>query len=218
MILINKQQHPITVATLLLAVFITSGCSVRLADLTLVSTKNIDLSNAKFDVSKGQRTKGEDCAISLLGLIPLGIPNLEKAVDNALEKGNGNVMVDQVTYHSGAYFIIVSRSCIDVEGTVLNTGTTGGITNKPVVKQPTSYNTNTPVTNQSVQTPPAPSYQPVVQPQTQVVQQPVQPVLQDTAPTYQTYQQPQVEHSGKDLTSCLALVDNAAIARCVKGK
>ncbi len=88
--------------------------------------------------------------------------------------------------------------------------------NQAVVKQPISYNTNTPVTNQSVQTPPAPSYQPVVQPQ--VVQQPVQPVVQETAPTYETYQQPQVEHPGKDLRGCLSLVDNAAIAKCVRGK
>lgn len=55
-------------------------------------------------------------------------------------------------------------------------------------------------------------------PQQQLTKQPIQPVAEQNAPTYQTYQQPQVEHSGKDLRDCLALVDNAAIARCVKGK
>lgn len=119
MIPMNK-SYPVIVIALLL----TIGCSARVADLTLVSTKNIDLSNAKLDARKGKRIKGEDCAIALLGLIPLGHPNLEKAIDNALEKGKGNVMVDQVTYQKAAYFIIASQYCIEVEGTVLNVAET----------------------------------------------------------------------------------------------
>jgi hypothetical protein len=124
MIPINKEGFPGIEIIVLVSFILTSGCSVRVADLTLISTKNIDLSNATLDVRKGQRTKGEDCAIALLGLIPLGIPNLEEAVDDALEKGKGNVMVDQVSYSKGAYFIIASQSCIEVEGTVLNVAET----------------------------------------------------------------------------------------------
>jgi len=103
----------------LLAPFLLAGCSVRVADLTLISTKNIDLNEARFDARKGRRTKGEDCVFAPLGLIPLGVPNLEEAVDDALEKGNGNIMIDEVTYRKEAYFIIASVSCIEVEGTVL---------------------------------------------------------------------------------------------------
>ncbi|MCI0563884.1 MAG: hypothetical protein MN733_35875, partial [Nitrososphaera sp.] len=71
-------------------------------------------------VKEGKRIEGKDCTYAILGLIPLGIPNLERAVDDALQKGNGNMMVDQVTYQEGAYFILASQSCIRVEGTVLN--------------------------------------------------------------------------------------------------
>jgi hypothetical protein len=214
MTLTNKKQRLLTVATLLAAVFLTIGCSNRIADLTLVSTKNIDLSSAKFDVNKGQRAKGEDCVISLLGLIPLGIPNLENAVDKALQNGNGNIMVDQVTSRSEVYFIIAARSCIDVEGTVLNTGTTGGTTNKPIVKQPVSYNTNTPVMNQAVEQVPAPIYQNMQIAQPQAIVQPVtQTAVEDNE---QTYRQPQAHTSGKDLRGCLALVDNTLIAKCVR--
>lgn len=106
--------------TCAIAALTLSGCAARVGDLTLISTKNIDLSDARMNIKEGKRTKGEDCAYALLGLIPLGIPNLERAVDDALEKGNGNVMVDQVTYQNGAYFILASRFCIEVEGTVLN--------------------------------------------------------------------------------------------------
>jgi len=108
-------------SVLFLVFLLTSitACTTRVADLTLVSTKNIDLSKASLDIRKGRRVKGEDCTIALLGFIPLGIPNLEEAIDDALEKGKGNIMVDQVSYRSGVYFVIASRSCIKVEGTVL---------------------------------------------------------------------------------------------------
>jgi len=99
---------------------IFTGCTTRIADLTLVSTKNIDLSDARLDITKGKRTKGESCRYWLLGLIPLGVPNLQEAVDDALEKGGGNIMVDQVTYQKGVYFILASQVCLEVEGTVLN--------------------------------------------------------------------------------------------------
>jgi len=70
---------------------------------------------------------------------------------------------------------------------------------------------NTPALNQSVEKQSTSNYQ--VAPPTQ---QTAQPVVQETAPTYQTYQQPQTGQSGKDLRSCLALVDNALIAKCVR--
>jgi hypothetical protein len=101
------------------AAILASGCSLRTADLTLISTKNIDLSDATLDARSGKRFKGEDCAYSLLGLLPLGVPNLEEAVDRALEAGGGNVMVDEVTYVRSYYFILFGMSCVDAEGTVL---------------------------------------------------------------------------------------------------
>lgn len=97
-----------------------SSCSMRVADLTMVSTKNIDLSDTQLDARKGQRQTGEDCRFNLLGLIPFGLPNMEEAVDKALEKGKGNVMVDEVTEYKIIWVVIGFISCIDVEGTVLN--------------------------------------------------------------------------------------------------
>jgi hypothetical protein len=112
-----------TVTVLLcIATMALGGCTQRIGDLTFVSTRNIDLSDAQLDVRQGRRVKGEDCKIWPLGLIPTGIPTLQAAVDDALDKGNGNVMVDQVTYSSGFYFILASRQCIQAEGTVLQTG------------------------------------------------------------------------------------------------
>lgn len=103
-----------------LFIVISSGCVHRVADLTLVSTKNIDLTDAVLDTRSGERVKGEDCTFSLLGLIPLKIPNFQEAIDSALEVGNGSIMVDQVTYIKENYFVLGSILCVEVEGTVLN--------------------------------------------------------------------------------------------------
>ena len=111
------------IALILVSLFtlVISGCSVRVADLTLVSTKNIDLSDTQLDAKKGQRQKAEDCRFVLLGIIPFGLPNMEEAVDKALEAGKGNVMVDEVTEYKNTWFVIGGLACIVVEGTVLNT-------------------------------------------------------------------------------------------------
>ena len=120
MIRFSNPSRSIRLIALLTALLVCLvACSVRVADLTLVSTKNIDLSDAQLDARKGTRHKGEDCAFSLLGLIPFGLPNLENAVDKALEAGNGNVIVDEVTEHKAYYFVIGGMSCLSVEGTVL---------------------------------------------------------------------------------------------------
>ena len=55
-----------------------------------------------------------------LFLFPWGVPNLETAIDKALEKGNGNIMVDQVTYYN-FFSIGIGYACFVVEGTVLKT-------------------------------------------------------------------------------------------------
>lgn len=102
-----------------IAIFST-GCTQRIADLTLVSTKNIDMTDVHINPRRGSRQKGEDCRIALLGLIPLGLPSLKEAVDRALEKGNGNIMIDQVTSKESIWFVVASNFCIVVEGTVVN--------------------------------------------------------------------------------------------------
>jgi len=71
----------IAFVTVLAAVFAT-GCTVRVADMTIGSTKNYNLNAAKF--VKGKRVIGEDTYPVVL--FPLGIPNVKSAMDDALEQ------------------------------------------------------------------------------------------------------------------------------------
>ena len=73
----------------------------------------------RIDVKAGKRVTGDDCAVWPLGL-PFRIPTLEGAVDDALQRGGGNIMIDQVTYQSSYTWIIATYFCIRTEGTVLD--------------------------------------------------------------------------------------------------
>jgi len=87
------------------------GCSQRVADFTGISTKNIYAKGV--DVSalpKAEGVKGRD--IRFLGINA----NIKDALDEALEKGNGNLMIDCAVYIWSAPFV----AGYEVRGTVVN--------------------------------------------------------------------------------------------------
>ena len=102
-----------------LMILTTVSCTGGLSTLSMVSTKNVDLDTFILDLRKGKTVHGKDCNVSLLGLIHLGVPSLEEAVDDALEKGQGNILVDGYSYGFGYYAILYTYWCIEVRGTVL---------------------------------------------------------------------------------------------------
>lgn len=70
------------VVAIALGALLLSGCTVRVADMTVGSTKNYNLNSAQF--VKGARVIGEDTAPVFI--FPLGIPNVKTAMDRAIEK------------------------------------------------------------------------------------------------------------------------------------
>lgn len=76
-----------------------SGCTIRVADMTVGSTKNYNINGGKF--IKGQRVKGEDTYPVIL--FPTGIPNVKTAMDRAIESdkcavGLTDVVVTQLNH------------------------------------------------------------------------------------------------------------------------
>lgn len=104
------------VSTAVFSIFVISGCATRLADLTVLSTKNVDVSGLK----QGDRYTGEDCVNTVLN-IPLGEPNWKNAMDKALERGKGDVLVDIVLTVKGWSAIVWGQTCIEIAGTVSQT-------------------------------------------------------------------------------------------------
>lgn len=100
------------------SLFMVTGCTTRLGDFTVLSTKNVDVSGVK----PGDRYTGEDCINLLLSMIPLGEINWKNAMDQALERGKGDVMVDIVLTAKGWMIpYIWGQQCIEIAGTVSQT-------------------------------------------------------------------------------------------------
>ena len=74
-----------------LALTVLDGCSQRIGDFTVISTKNFDI-NAKYKKLEG-RFSGSDSKIMIL-FIPFGVPNTKAAVENCLENSHGDLLTN----------------------------------------------------------------------------------------------------------------------------
>jgi len=105
----------------LVIIFFCTGCTVRVADLTMAGTKNLNLETMKINYERvTKNVEGSDSKVILL-FFPLGYPNLEEAIDEALHKANGNLMTDAVVYWTSYSFILFGINTITVKGDVYNT-------------------------------------------------------------------------------------------------
>jgi hypothetical protein len=104
---------------LFFVVLLLSGCSTRVADFTIISSKNIDISKG-VDFKRGSaRVRGED--LKHIIILPGSHPNAKEAMDQAIESVPGAVaLVDGVLNHSLWYIpYIYGQEAYEVEGTPL---------------------------------------------------------------------------------------------------
>jgi len=101
---------------------LASGCSRRIADMTLMTTRIVSLDRVDLDkLPTKRRVVGEASRWWVL-FIPLGLhPTLKEAVDDALNKGGGDIMTDAVVRVSGWTAILFTVETIEVEGEVVKT-------------------------------------------------------------------------------------------------
>ncbi|WBM74581.1 hypothetical protein [Saprospira grandis] len=109
----------VRLSLLMLIVFSLGSCQQRMVDFTIISTKNVDLSNAANFKKGKERVKGQDIAHIIL-VIPTGFPNLKEAIDRAIEVTPGAVaLTDGVIYSKSFYFFLYGQNGYIVEGTPL---------------------------------------------------------------------------------------------------
>ena len=113
------------VMVVLAATLVCTGCTMRQADLTIVSSRNVNLAGLnKPRTGDEPRVEGRDTQHIVLFFPVTGPPNLEEALDNALDKGKGDTMVDAVIYSYGWYIpLIYGQAGWKVKGTVINSQT-----------------------------------------------------------------------------------------------
>ena len=111
----KKTLSLLSVALLLV---ISSACTHRLTDFTVISTKNVPIGTQATTIKKmDKRVKGKDTAHTIL-FIPLGSPNMKEAIDRAIESHPGAIgLVDGVIKSSFWTCLFYGQSSYIVEGT-----------------------------------------------------------------------------------------------------
>jgi hypothetical protein len=99
------------------------ACTVHHGDFPVISNKLVNTAN--FKLGQAERVKGvegRDVSHIILFIPTSGPVTLEAAVDDALEKGGGDVITDAVV-HSWAWYIpyIYGQSGWSVKGDVVKT-------------------------------------------------------------------------------------------------
>ncbi len=130
----------IAVASVLLTACLFTGCKHRLYDMTIMSSKNVDLSRSEDFVRGRMRVEGDDTK-HIVFIVPTGVPSVKEAVDRAIEKVPDCVaLVDVVVYSYGWCIpFIYGQSANIVEGLPLidkgSSKRTYSVTSAPAVIQ-----------------------------------------------------------------------------------
>ncbi len=105
---------------MIIFMFSFAGCTTRLVDFTMISSKNIDLSKAATFKRAKSRAEGEDMVHWII-FVPVGTPSAKEALDRAIESVPGAVaLVDGViTGHFWWIPYIYGQQKYVVEGTPL---------------------------------------------------------------------------------------------------
>lgn len=105
----------------LLMIFMLSACTTRISGITLISDKNIQSKNVirVSQLSKTKNVVGTSNKFLFL-FIPFGTPTLQEALDDALTKANGDLMIDASLYYTWWWFLIGQQK-FELKGTVVNT-------------------------------------------------------------------------------------------------
>jgi hypothetical protein len=97
----------------IMSTIVLSGCSTRVADFTVVSTKNMNLNSG--ELVSGDRVEGSDGVPVVL--FPLGRPNIKEATDHAIENDRCVVGLTDVVLDQFAFAFIIGYISFDIEGT-----------------------------------------------------------------------------------------------------
>jgi len=104
----------------LLAVLLIAGCTSRVTDFTIISTKNFDLNRASEFQRADFRSEGVDTKHIII-FIPTGVPNAKEAIDRAIEQVPGGVALLDGVLSVNNFWIpfLYGQSSYIVRGTVL---------------------------------------------------------------------------------------------------
>jgi len=124
-------KHTLSIIVLALTIaFVGSGCSHRIGEFTIVSTKNYE---TKAQYKLVGRIEGSDKKMIIL-FFPLGTPTINNAVDDAIQNGGGVYLANAVIESSAWYFILLGQTGFTVTGDVYAAVDRGDLLNPNIEK------------------------------------------------------------------------------------
>jgi hypothetical protein len=99
------------------AITIITGVIFCSCSTTPISyTSSITPMDGKRVVENLGKTEGRDSAYSILGLYMIGRPDLDSALRSAIEKKNGDTLINVSCYETYSWFILFSKTTVLIEG------------------------------------------------------------------------------------------------------
>jgi hypothetical protein len=98
-----------------------SGCATtHLGTPTMLSTRPVSLDGLDLDALAHKRGVVRTDKRNIQLGIPLGMPQVSRAVEDALRKGNGDLLLDPVIKLHVFSLFIFGHQAVSVEGNVVN--------------------------------------------------------------------------------------------------
>ncbi len=150
-----KRFFHTNIICMLLLTLLVSGCSRRMIDFTVISSKNTQLQIPSE--AMGERVIGEDkqtWIYLVFFVLPLeSRPNIKEAVDQAIQSaGPGyDALIDGVLYQTFEFYLLAGRNGYRVEGTPIKTSLVNDSSSKggtSSAEQPVLYHSSLGISNE----------------------------------------------------------------------
>lgn len=106
---------------MLLSVLLLSGCVTRTGGVTVMSDRNVNTKNVNInELPQKKYIVGESSKWRIL-FLTLGTPTLKEALEDALNKGDGDLLIDASVYETYWSAWLFGKKGYELRGTVVNT-------------------------------------------------------------------------------------------------
>lgn len=105
---------------LILALLIMTSCTTRHTSMGLIIPQETNFTFADINEAKVVKNVHGSDSKPIFLFIPLGQPSFEKALNNTLKDGNGNILINAQIANSTNWFILFGYNKIEITGDVVN--------------------------------------------------------------------------------------------------
>ena len=102
-------------------ILIVVGCILSCATPVCITSSNTPLNDKKITENLGKVEGESNSCFAILGLWMLGKPDIQTAIDDALNKKKADALINIKCYETTYYFIVGSITKVIVEGEAIKT-------------------------------------------------------------------------------------------------